>query len=231
MKRLSHNLAFFLALAALPVTMFGASMTGMLRSNGGVSVNGAPVTPVTTVFSGDRIETAPQAGGNLTVGGSSLSLSENSSLLFTGQGMDFQCGGGTIQTTQGLSARFGRTVVKPANDSARYKVQQTGASLQITALDGDLTLTEGGRDFTLTTGKSASIAYSGCAPQMAKADLPDSTTKAADSPAPQNAPDASGAPQTQGLGVKAIAAPAAVTAVAVIGIIEVKQNPASPSKP
>jgi hypothetical protein len=228
MKRLS-NLALVLAIGALSASVFGAATTGMLRSNGGVSVNGAPVTPVTTVFAGDRIETAPQAGGNITVGGSSLSLTENSSLLFNGENMDFQCGGGTIQTTQGMAARYGHTMVKPAKDAARYRVQQTGASLQITAVDGDLTLTEGGRDFTLAAGKSASVAYNGCAPQMAKADLTDAAPRSVDSPAPQ--PGMDPAPPNQPLTKAAWIAPGAVTTVGVVGIIEVKQNPASPNRP
>src|SRR5437763_15121132 len=108
MKRFSPNSVALLLLLSSASVYCSAAAAGMLRSNGGVSVNGAPVTPVTTVFAGDRIETAPKAGGNLTVNSSSLLLDENSSLVFNGQGMDFQCGGGTIQTTQGLAARYGR---------------------------------------------------------------------------------------------------------------------------
>ena len=228
MKRSIYNLAFLLAAAFLPATLYSASTTGMLRSSGGVSVNGAPVTPVTTVFSGDRIETAPQAGGNLTVGGSSLSLSENSSLLFTTQGMDFQCGGGTIQTSQGLAARFGRTTIKPAKDAARYRVQQNGASLQVTALDGDLSLTEGAREFNLPAGKSATVAYNGCVAQMAKADVQDAVTKtqAADGGTP---PPIGPANNSTLHGV--ITGSSVIAGVTVTGVILVNQNPASPSHP
>src|SRR5436309_1522060 len=120
MKRLVYIPAVLLLSIALTTSAFAAATAGMLRSNGGVSVNGAPVTPVTTVFAGDRIETAPKAGGNITISGSSLLLEENSSMVFTGQEMDFYCGGGTIQTTQGVSARYGRVAVKPSKDSARY---------------------------------------------------------------------------------------------------------------
>src|SRR5437016_969698 len=108
MKRFSYNaVGLVVLLAMLDTNVFGAVAAGMLRSNGGVSVNGSPVTPVTTVFAGDRIETAPKAVGSVSVNGSSLLLEENSSVVFNGQDMDFYCGGGTVQTTQGMSARYG----------------------------------------------------------------------------------------------------------------------------
>src|SRR3954471_11840827 len=148
--------------------MLGAATAAMLRSNGGVSVNGSPVTPVTTVFAGDRIETAPNAAGSITVNGSSLLLNENSSMVFNGEGMDFQCGGGTIRTTQGLTSRYGRMLVKPANDAARYRVQQTGATLQVSALEGNLSLNDGVKSFNLVAGNSMNIPYNGCVGQLAK---------------------------------------------------------------
>src|SRR6059058_4910682 len=136
MKRLLPNsVALLLLLSWASVYCSAATAAGMLRSSGGVSVNGSPVTPVTTVFAGDRIETAPKAVGNITISGSSLLLEENSSMVFTGQEMDFYCGGGTIQTTQGVSARYGRVAVKPSKDSARYRVLQSGATLKISAVD------------------------------------------------------------------------------------------------
>src|SRR5947209_411720 len=192
MKRLSYNLsavALVLLLSGLPA--LASAVAGMLRSNGGVSVNGSPVTPLTTVFAGDRIETAPKAVGNITVSGSSLLLEENSSMVFTGQEMDFYCGGGTIQTTQGVSARYGRVEVKPSKDSARYRVQQTGATLKVSAVDGDLTLSDGGKSFSLPAGNSMNVFYSGCAPQVAKSDVPDNMNAAngnANPPAPQSNP-------------------------------------------
>src|SRR5207253_1238150 len=146
-------------------------------------VNGSPVGTVTTVFAGDRIETAPKAAGSVTVGSSSVVLNENSSVLFNGQSMDFQCGGGTIQTSQGLAARYGRTIVKPVKESARYRVQQTGASVQISAMDGDLSLTDGSREFTVEAGKSANLAYTGCTSQMAKSEVQELATKTAQTPA------------------------------------------------
>src|SRR5207249_3956540 len=137
--------AVVVLLAILGTNVFGAVAAGMLRSNGGVSVNGSPATSVTTVFAGDRIETAPKAVGNISVNGSSLLLEENSSVVFNGQDVDFYCGGGTFQTTQGMRARFGRLAVKPTKDAARYQVQQTGATLRISAVEGDLTLFDGAR--------------------------------------------------------------------------------------
>jgi hypothetical protein len=232
MKRLLPNsVALLLLLSSASVYCSAAAAAGMLRSNGGVSVNGSAVSTVTTVFAGDRIETAPKAGGNVTVGSSSVLLNENSSLLFNGQSMDFQCGGGTIQTSQGLAARYGRTTVKPVKDSARYRVQQTGASVQISALDGDLSLTDGSREFTVEAGKSANLAYTGCTTQMAKNEVQDVAAKSAGTPLTSDSPMTGVGTQTGSLNNALIVGPAAVTGVAILGIIEVRQNPASPSRP
>ena len=232
MKRLFSNSAvLLLLLSSASVYCSAAAAAGVLRSNGGVSVNGSAVSTVTTVFAGDRIETAPKAGGNVTIGSSSVLLNENSSLLFSGQSMDFQCGGGTIQTSQGLAARYGHTIVKPVKDSARYRVQQTGATVQISALDGDLSLTDGNREFTVEAGKSANIAYSGCTTQMAKNEVQEIGARTADGPAASDSPISGVGTQTGSLRNAALVGSTAVTSVAIVGIIEVKQNPASPSHP
>jgi len=234
MKRLFYNLAAMILVLALSSSeLFAAATAGMLRSNGGVSVNGAPVNPVTTVFSGDRIETAPNAVGSFSVGGSSVLLNENSSLLFAGQSMDFQCGGGTIQTSQGMAARFGHTTVKPAKDAARYRVQQSGAALQITAMEGDLSLTDGAREFNLAAGKSANVAYNGCMTQLAKADSQNLISKADTAASSPNSPPIAlpTSPANSAVIHGLITGGSAVSAVAVTGIILINQNPASPSKP
>ncbi len=214
---------------------FASAAAGMLRSNGGVSVNGAPVNPITTVFAGDRIETAPQAGASLTMNGSSLLLDPNSSLTFTGNEMNFYCGGGTVQANQGLSARFGRVAVKPAKDNARFQVQQSGEMLKVSAIDGNLTVSDGMKSVNLAPGNSTSVPNLGCG-QMAKNTTPqeigNNTNTAADSNPQSAAPQQGSAGNTTGVYTKGMtAAPAAVLGVAVAGIILVNQTPVSPSKP
>jgi hypothetical protein len=219
MKRhIYKSLAILLALSLSCGDLFGASTAGMLRSSGAVSVNGSPVTPLTTVFAGDRIETAPQAVGNLTVGRNSLLLEPNSSMVFSGQSLDFSCGGGTIQANHEITARYGDIVVKPVKDSARFQVQQSGAVVKISALDGNLTLSDGAKSFSLPAGNSINVAYTGCAP-LAK------------SGAEENI--ASTGISTNGTNLaRSIVVPLeAVLSVALAGMIAVSQNPVSPSGP
>lgn len=232
MKRFSHHLiALALILNLSGGSAFAATAAGMLHSNGGVSVNGSPATSVTTVFAGDRIETAPKAAANVTLNGSSLLLDENSSMVFNGQIMDFYCGGGTVQTTQGMTARYGHLDVKPANDAARYQVMQTGATLRISALDGDLTLTDGPRNFNLPAGKSMNMPYTGCVQQLAKAGPQDTVSSGNPAPNPPAPQPPQPTPDTSvGSGAVAVA-PAIVISVALAGIIAVAQNPVSPHVP
>ena len=233
-RYLYKSLAMLLALSLSGGELFAAATAAMLRSKGGVSVNGAPVTPVTTVFSGDRIETAPEAAGSLTIGGSSLILDPNSSMVFSGQSLDFYCGGGTVQANQGMTARYGNTFVRPAKDSARYQVHQAGAVVRVAALDGDLTVTEGARNFTVPSGSSMNVAYTGCS-QIAQNSPQGTQSPASTSSAPNQQPN----PQTPTpintsdtkLTTALVVAPSIVAAVAVAGIIAVSQNPVSSTGP
>jgi hypothetical protein len=232
-RRFYKSLAIVLAISLSCSELFAAATAGMLRSNGGVSVNGAPVTPLTTVFAGDRIETAPQAAGNLTIGNNSIILDPNSSLVFTGQSMDFYCGGGTIQAKQGMAARYGNMVVKPADQSARFQVQQTGATVKVSALEGNLTLSDGAKNFNIPAGNAMNVPYTGCV-QMAKSEMQESVTNgpSGNSPAlqPQPSPQPIGGTNVTGV---LMAAPASVLSVALTGIIAVNQGrgPISPAIP
>ena len=229
MKRFFYNAAaVVLLLAMLGTSVFGAVAAGMLRSNGGVSVNGSPATSVTTVFAGDRIETAPKAVGNITVTGSSLLLEENSSMVFNGQDMDFYCGGGTIQTTQSMSARYGRLAVKPVKDTARYQVLQSGPTLKISAMDGDLILSDGTKDLNVPAGRSMNVPYTGCVQQLPKSDVQDGVNTSAATVNPQPSPIPSTTPMGTGASV---VAPSTVASVALTGIIAVSKNPVSPQAP
>lgn len=232
MKRSIYSFVAVLVVISLSgVALASNAAAAMLRSNGGVSVNGSPVNSVTTVFAGDRIETAPQAGASLTVNGSSLLMDQNSSMLFSGEEMNFYCGGGTIQTGQGLTARFGRMAVKPAKGSARFQVQQSGAELKVSALEGDLTLFDGEKTTNLTPGNSASVPNLGCG-QIAK-NLPTDTLNNGVTNNPPNSPPVASsqttAPRVYTRGM--IIPPAAVLGVAVTGIILIQQRPVSPSGP
>src|SRR4051812_2136942 len=173
MKRSTYSFVAILLVVSLSGEALAANAAAMLRSNGGVSVNGSPVNTVTTVFAGDRIETAPQAAASLTFNGSSMLMDQNSSLLFSNQEMNFYCGGGTIQTAEGMTARFGRVAVKPGKGTARFQVQQSAAELKVSALEGTLALTDGEKTINLAAGNSASLPNLGCG-QMAQ-NIPQNT--------------------------------------------------------
>ena len=233
MKRSFYSLVAVLLVFSLSCAeAFASAAAGMLRSNGGVSVNGSPVNPVTTVFAGDRIETAPQAAASLTMNGSSLLLDPNSSLTFTGDEMSFYCGGGTVQSSQGLEARFGRIEVKPTKGNARFQVQQSGEMLKVSALDGNLTVSDGAKTMNLAPGSSTSLPNLGCG-QMAKNTPQDVTNGGNANPPQASNPTNPPAPQNgTPVGMKGtIIPPAAVIGLAVTGIILIHNTPISPSGP
>lgn len=233
MKRSWYSLAaVLLVMSLLSAEALASAAAGMLRSNGGVSVNGSPVNSVTTVFAGDRIETAPQSAASLTMNGSSLMVDPNSSLTFTGDEMNFYCGGGTVQASQGLEARFGRVEVKPTKGTARFQVQQSSEILRISAIDGDLTVSDGAKTVNLTPGNSTSVANLGCG-QMAKNTAPQNVSnnanaaKTADTTSAASAPNGGAPAGLRG----AIIPPTVVISLAVTGIILLQNTPISPSGP
>jgi hypothetical protein len=207
MKRgLNQVLVLFVMFALACGDAMASAAAATLHGNGGVSVNGNPVMPTTTVFGGDMIETAPNAAANLTMNGSSVLVGQNSSVVFNGQGVSFASGGAVLQTSQGMAAQFKSVTITPSQPAAKFKLQQKGHTLNVAALEGNLSIVNGTSNLSLAAGKSVDI----------NLDAPQGSNTAATS-----------ADLTGGL----IAGAGAVVAVAVAGIVAVSQKPVSPSGP
>jgi hypothetical protein len=207
-KRLSQALVLFVIFTLACGDAMASAAAATLHGNGGVSVNGNPVMPTTTVFGGDMIETAPNAAANLTMNGSSVLVGQNSSLVFNGQGVSFASGTAVLQTSQGMAAQFHSVTITPSQPSAKFKLQQRGHTLNVAALEGNLSIVNGISSFDLTAGKSIDI---------------DLNAKDSDSGVPQPADS------TNAGGI--IAGAGAVLAVAIAGIVAVSQKPVSPAGP
>ena len=222
MKRFIQG-AVLMVLIAMASAM-ATTNAAMLHGNGSVSVNGNAVMPTSTVFTGDRIETAPNSALTLTTNGSSVLVGQNSSLIFNGETVSFSMGSAVVKTTQGMVAKFQRVVITPGQSATRFQLLQKGNMLTVAALEGNLSIFDGrGGEIALSSGKQVDIALDNKDrdDKTAGGDVQNPT------PTPTPAPD----PNTSGIMAGMIAGSGAVMGVALTAILSMTQKPVSPSGP
>jgi hypothetical protein len=227
-KRLTQVIALLVTCALLSADALAAVTAATLHGNGGVSVNGNAVTSTSTVFSGDRIETAPNSVASLTMQGSSVLVVQDSNLIYNGQSVSFASGGAVVQTSQGLSAKIDHVDIRPNQSSAKFRFQQNGNILTVGALEGNLSIANGTKNLGLNAGQQIDIDLRAQDRRKAAADDPSasSPTTSGGSADPKQIPLDSGN-VTKGM----IAGAGAVMAVAIAGLIAASQKAISPNVP
>src|SRR5882757_5374130 len=156
-KRLTQVIVLFVTCALASADALAAVAAATLHGNAGVSVNGNAVTPTSTVFGGDRIETAPNSAASLTMNGSSVLVGQNSNLVYNGQSVSFASGGAVVQTSQGMSAKFDRVDITPNQASAKFRLEQKGNILTVSALEGNVSIANGTKNLALNAGQQVDI--------------------------------------------------------------------------
>jgi hypothetical protein len=73
----------------------------VLRASGKVQVNGTGGREITTLFSGDTIQTDEDSVANITTSGSSVLVMPNASVKFLGNSVELTQGGMSIATSAG----------------------------------------------------------------------------------------------------------------------------------
>jgi hypothetical protein len=230
-----------LVLALASVSAMATTTAAMLHGAGGVSVNGSAVMQTSTVFSGDTIETAPNSSASLSMSGSSVLVTEKSSLVFNGRDVSFASGGGIVKTAQGFSARFWQVNVSPAKSTARFQLLQKGNVLNVAALEGDVSILNGNKSIALQAGQSVDIPLVEQEQKGRKRAGAAQDSNQGGGVGSANSSTATGAPEPpQGGGTAGsawdvnkgvIAGSISVSAVAITGILLVTHKPISPSGP
>jgi len=138
-----------------PAAMVTADATSaMLRASGNVVVNGSPIEQSTAVFPGDKVQTGANSMATLTNEGSSVTVSGNSSLVFSKSFVNVLCGTALVSTRRGLSVRVSNLLVQPARgEQARFEVRQDEAQLHIMAREGTLAIDNGVATSSLAPGR------------------------------------------------------------------------------
>jgi len=232
-KRITRVIVLLVTCALISADALAAAAAATLHGNGGVSVNGNAVTPTSTVFGGDRIETAPNSAANLTMNGSSVLVGQNSNLVYNGPTVSFASGGAAVQTSQGMAAKFDHVAITPNQPSAKFRFQQNGNMLTVVAMEGSLSIVNGTKNLALNAGQQVDIDLNAKDARKAAGDeIGSSNTSTsgtgAGSPAQGGSSQSASNFTTTG---SILAASGAVMGVAIAGIVAVSQKAISPSGP
>jgi hypothetical protein len=161
----------WLLLFCVPMVLTAEGVPAILNVQGSANVNGTPVPGHGNLFPGDRLQT--MAGSSATVTGDSMSVSipENSSVVFGDNKLDLACGGATVSTMKGGEIRSVGLVIKPVTNAAKFSVFNNAEGLTISPSQGSVTVDDGrGQPVTVEQGQSFTRKMNtGCNPVQNKA--------------------------------------------------------------
>jgi hypothetical protein len=152
-----QKLAAILLLIVCPSILMAERPSAMLYATGIVTLNGVPAAKSSSIFAGDRIDTADSSVVSINRSGSSLVLDPNSSVEYHNEGFTLLKGVARVRTSKGLGAQAGPISIIPKGDAALFDVSSDGKTILIASREGSLTLTDGEETATLDPGYTAKV--------------------------------------------------------------------------
>lgn len=115
------------------------SGAAMLRSNGGVLLNGSTAPASSALFPGDTVQTQPKALARIEATGSSVDIDSETVFQFENDGIRLDHGSVSVNTSRGFRVRAGCVTVTPVNeDWTTYEVTDTDGKVTVAALKNDV---------------------------------------------------------------------------------------------
>jgi hypothetical protein len=141
-----RNLVAWLMLFLFPLSLSAADTgSAILRSVGGVWVNGNEIAGSTTIFTGDSLETKPGFVANLDVEGSSVLIQPESIVKFEGTFLTLEHGSVSVGTSTAMSVHVNCIRVEPvSNDRTQYDVADVSGKVDVAAHKDDVKITQSG---------------------------------------------------------------------------------------
>ena len=116
----------------------------MLRSKGGVWINGGESPESTAIFPGDSLETKTGSVANLDAGGSSVLIQPESLVKFNGDSLTLEHGSVLVITSTSMSVHVNCIKVVPVSVAwTQYQVTDLNGTVHVSAIKSDVNL-EGG---------------------------------------------------------------------------------------
>lgn len=155
----------WLMLFLFPLSLSAADTgSAILRSEGGVWVNGNEIAGSTTIFTGDSLETKPGFVANLDVEGSSVLIQPESIVKFEGTYLTLEHGGVSVGTSTAMSVHVNCIRVEPlSNDRTQYDVADVTGKVEVAAHKADVKITQTGslHKTSAENSSSSSVVHEG----------------------------------------------------------------------
>lgn len=146
---------------ALPLSMmFAQPNTGaVLNASGGVMVNSTSVPRSAAVYQGDIVRTS-DGYAEITLPGSTISVSPNSQIVYRWKSLDLSAGSATVNTSTGLTTRAAHYYIQPATPFVTgYQLTVSGNTVTVHATHGSLVVTGLGKTFSVADGATETFEY------------------------------------------------------------------------
>lgn len=141
-------------------------------------MNGKPVSNTTTIFAGDRIQTAADGVATLSSQGVMVQMDPNTTAIFSGRSLDVGCGNAMVTTSVGTMVRVaGITTTPAAQNTTKVLVSQMNGTVKITAQDNWAVVNDGRIRQTLAPRQSASFSRPGATCEIATHAVSQASTK------------------------------------------------------
>ena len=129
-----------------PLSLTAAdNRSALVRSEGGVWVNGSEVAGSTVVFPGDLLETKPGFVANLDAEGSSVLIQPESIVKFEGTFLSLEHGSVSVGTSTAMSVHVNCIKVEPvSNERTQYDVADISGLVKVAVHKNDVNITPGG---------------------------------------------------------------------------------------
>jgi hypothetical protein len=131
-----------------------SSARAVLNASGKVQVNGNASRQITTLFSGDVVETDEGSAANIIAGGSSVLVMPGASVKFLGNGMELTEGGMAIATSEAMTATVEDLIITPAGQKlSKYEIAEDEDTVVIAARQGNVAVSDGPQTSTVPEGQ------------------------------------------------------------------------------
>ena len=143
----TRNFISWVMIVLWPVASMAAdAKAAVLRSKGGVWVNGAEAADSTPVFPGNRIDIRPGFVAQLDAEGSSVLIQPESILKFQGTFVELEHGSLSVGHSASLGVHVSCLQVEPVtSERTEYNVKDTTGTVEVAAVKSDVKFTQVGR--------------------------------------------------------------------------------------
>lgn len=129
----------------------------MAMASGVAALNGATLTRSTTIFAGDKLETAANSAITINVSGSTVLIGANSRVHYFGDSLALHSGSMQVNTSKGMKLQTDSVTVEPNKEVGKYRVDRSTDTVLISALVGELRVNNGGEVALLPPGTNLTL--------------------------------------------------------------------------